>query len=465
MKNELDLMKMYNDIENMIDEAQEKKENKPIILKNNEIKENNQDNIEEIKFDSASTNNTYDDSIILDNLNLPESIELDKNLSETNSDIFKKKVEDNIVDSKSFKEEDSNVNKDKDANKSKKSKKEKKKKVYKGPRKLFITSIILDVLAITCLFLMYGPISYFRNLWVTSAMNTMTHKYLAYIFFNQSQIDNILKNNTVIEGKHDTNADQIDFNTDEVTHYSSIYEEQVLKKDEGNELYKVIDIEGNGYKGHLLVIYDASTVKLKQTTNFNYGNTVEGFAREYGAIAGINAGGYSYSKRTGYLPNGVVIVDGKIICDNPFWGAGGIIGFNNDNVLVLTRASANEAINMGIRDAVSFGPFLIVNGIPAEFKGNGGYGVAPRTAIAQRKDGIVLMLVIDGRRPGHSIGVDMLELTNILINYGAYNAANLDGGGSSSLVVEGNQISVAGGFGYSGERILANSWLVIPNNN
>ena len=75
------------------------------------------------------------------------------------------------------------------------------------------------------------------------------------------------------------------------------------------------------------------------------------------------------------------------------------------------------------------------------------------------------MLVIDGRRPGHSIGVDMVELTNILINYGAYNAANLDGGGSSSLVVEGNQISVAGGFGYSGERILANSWLVIPNNN
>ena len=89
MKNELDLMKMYNDIENMIDEAQEKKENKPIILKNNEIKENNQDNIEEIKFDCASTNNTYDDSIILDNLNLSESIELDKNLSETNSDIFK----------------------------------------------------------------------------------------------------------------------------------------------------------------------------------------------------------------------------------------------------------------------------------------------------------------------------------------------------------------------------------------
>ena len=75
---------------------------------------------------------------------------------------------------------------------------------------------------------------------------------------------------------------------------------------------------------------------------------------------------------------------------------------------------------MGIRDAVTFGPFLIVNGVRSEFKGNGGYGIAPRTAIGQRKDGIVLMVVIDGRRPGHSLGVDMVELTNVLEKYGDF---------------------------------------------
>ena len=117
---------------------------------------------------------------------------------------------------------------------------------------------------------------------------------------------------------------------------------------------------------------------------------------------------------------------------------------------------------MGIRDTVSFGPFLVVNGVASQFKGNGGYGIAPRTAIGQRKDGIVLLLVIDGRRPGHSIGVDMVELTNIMLRYGAYNASNLDGGGLSSIVVEGKTLSVAGGSGYIGERYLPNSWLVIP---
>ena len=115
---------------------------------------------------------------------------------------------------------------------------------------------------------------------------------------------------------------------------------------------------------------------------------------------------------------------------------------------------------MGVRDAVSFGPFLIVNGVASEFRGNGGYGIAPRTAIGQRKDGIVLMLVIDGRRAGHSLGVDMVELTNIMLKYGAYNASNLDGGGSSTIVVNGETLSVAGGSGYSGDRYLPNSWIV-----
>ena len=100
--------------------------------------------------------------------------------------------------------------------------------------------------------------------------------------------------------------------------------------------------------------------------------------------------------------------------------------------------TAEEAIDMGIRDAVTFGPFLIVNGKASFIKGNGGWGQAPRTAIGQRKDGIVLLLVIDGRtltRPG----ADMGDLTEIMQNYGAYNAANLDGG-TSSVMVYNNKI-------------------------
>jgi len=384
---------------------------------------------------------------------------------EENKDIqIKKDSVDKKVEIKDNFDSKEKIEERKKKKKKKTTKKSKKNKENKN-RKWVITFATLDVLAITCLFLMYGPISYFRNLWVTSAMTTMTHKYLAYMFFNEEQIEEIMSNNIVIEVEGETNQSEIQFeeSKEEQIIYSSPEEEQVLTKDPGNDLYKVIDVEGNGYKGHLLVVYDPSKIHLAQITNMKYGLMIEQFVKRNGAVAGINAGGFTYSEAYGYTPMGPVIIDGQIVSNkgSSGWG-GGIIGFTNDNVLVLTKSTAEEAIQMGIRDAISFGPFLIVNGVPSQFRGNGGYGIAPRTAIGQRKDGIVLMLVIDGRRAGHSLGVDMVELTNIMLKYGAYNASNLDGGGSSTLVVEGETLSVAGGYGYSGDRYLPNSWLLIP---
>lgn len=385
-------------------------------------------------------------------LNAFEQIELEESniLSQIDEVLENKNIEQNIENIKEIQEENTNKLKPK------------KNKI----KKLVITFTVFDVIAIICLFLMYGPISYFRNLWVTSAMTTMSHKYLAYIFFSPKQVEDIMSNNTVIESEDDTNIDEIEIKEEleepkEEIVYESIYEEQVLKRDEGNNLYKVVELEGDGYKGHMLVVYDPSKIKLARITNPKYGHTIEEFALKYNAVAGINAGGFSYSAYSGYSQVGTLINDGKLISNygSTGWG-GGIVGFTYDNVLVLTKASPSEAIKMGVRDAVSFGPFLIVNGVPSEFRGNGGYGIAPRTAIGQRKDGIVLMVVIDGRRPGHSIGVDMVELTNIFVRYGAYNASNLDGGGSSTLVVNGETLSIAGGYGYSGDRYLPNAWLV-----
>lgn len=378
--------------------------------------------------------------------------------------IYKEKTEEEKELIEKIKKEEEQKIKEKTEEEKPKNKKSKKKGKKKKTKKWVITFSILDVLALICLFLMYGPISYFRNLWVTSAMTTMTHQYLAYVFFNQEQIDKIMSQNSIIEVQEDTNKDEINFDDqEEIIEFASPEDEQVLTRDEGNDLYKVIKVEGDGYKGHLLVIYDPSKLHLAQITNLKYGKTIEKFVQEYGAVAGTNAGGFVYSNYYGYTPTGTVIIDGQIINDGVAtgWG-GGIIGLTNDNVLVLTKASAQEAINMGVRDAVSFGPFLIVNGVVSQFTGNGGYGVAPRTAIGQRKDGIVLLLVIDGRRPGHSIGVDMVELTNIMLKYGAYNASNLDGGGSSTIVVNGETLSVAGGYGYQGDRYLHNAWLLMP---
>lgn len=470
-----DIYSMYNDLDEMINSIDIKKEDiiadqDPIVVIEDEIDETNEvDNKENIVDKNIEL---LDDNFKQDEQLLHE-LEDNKIVEETEET----KLDDHLVEEVTLENQD-NINKeeklaeiddifseeeiiDPKKEKIKNTKKSKKNKKKKSNKKWIITFGVLDIIAIVCLFLMYGPISYFRNLWVTSAMTTATHHYLAYIFFNQDTIQNIMDNNKVIESGENTNEDEIKQSGEDTGTYESIYEEQVLKRTPGNDLYKVIDVEGDGYKGHLLVVYDPSRVTLFQAPNINYGGKqMDKMLELSGAVAGINASGFSVTNN-GLAPGGVVIMNGKVVHDNgPTGWGGGIIGFTKDNVLVLTRSSATEAIKMGIRDAVSFGPFLIVNGEPSQFKGNGGYGIAPRTAIGQRKDGIVLMLVIDGRRPGHSLGVDMVELTNIMLKYGAYNASNLDGGGSSSIAVEGEIINVAGGSGYSGDRYLPNAWIV-----
>ena len=155
------------------------------------------------------------------------------------------------------------------------------------------------------------------------------------------------------------------------------------------------------------------------------------------AVVAINGGGFDdpdYNSNAAN-PLGITYSKGKLFTDYYYAGTGGIIGFDKEDKLVLasncTKATAEK---LGVRDAVTCGPFLIVNGRASTVVGNGGWGTAPRSAIAQRKDGIVLFLAIDGRmvkRPG----ADMDDLIEVLQKYGAYNAANLDGGTSTAMVV------------------------------
>ena len=94
---------------------------------------------------------------------------------------------------------------------------------------------------------------------------------------------------------------------------------------------------------------------------------------------------------------------------------------------------------MGIRAGVSFGPYLIVNGVSADISGIAG-GLSPRTAIGQRKDGIFLFLVLDGDRTLGQ-GASYQDVLNIMENYGAYNASCLDGGTSTGMTVKNKLIN------------------------
>ena len=234
-----------------------------------------------------------------------------------------------------------------------------------------------------------------------------------------------------------------DFDTDtslitaDENEYIDDYDREILDRNK-NDIYKLIEIDEDGYSGYLAAVYDPSKIKVTYSKNLGVtGEYLVNMAKREGAVLAINGGGFVdiEGMSNGGQALGAVISNGKIVSNygKSYYG-GGIVGFTNDNKLYLGKISANEAIEMGIRDAVEFGPFLIVNGKSSFINGNGGYGVHPRTAIAQRKDGIVLFLVIDGRSL-KSKGADMNDLVKILLRYHAYNASNLDGGNSSVMVV------------------------------
>lgn len=308
----------------------------------------------------------------------------------------------------------------------------------KNKKRIRLLIIIISLFMIgsgSGLFLLYGPYNGFRDWLVTTAMTTMSHQYLATWFYSEERINEILANNNVVEPKSNTDTSLISTSEVITTYYKNEYEKQVLDREEGT-LYKIIDIEGDGYSGYLAVVYDASKISVVTSQYLGTrGEYLVDMAKREGAVLAINGGGFLDigGQGDGGSAVGIVIQDGIILQSTRGWN-GGIVGFTEDNKLYLGKITANEAIELGIRDAVEFGPFLVVNGESSFINGNGGYGIHPRTAIGQRQDGIVLMLVIDGRRVG-CMGADMNDLAEIMVRYGAYNAANLDGGNSSVMVV------------------------------
>ena len=322
-----------------------------------------------------------------------------------------------------------------------------------------------NICALICFFLAYGPFSYLRDLFVTTAMRTMTHKYLANVLYSTETIQTILANNITLEPDEIMNENEIIIGQiKEPDVYSSIYEEHVLKKDEGNDLYKIIRIDEKGYKGWITFIYDPTKVQLAVTKDLGkVGERVTAMAKRTNAKVAINGAGFmDYAINPGGHPTGYVIKEGKIVWSRNRggnWG-GGTIGFNQDGVMLLLKDRGKAAVKKGVYNGVDFGPFLIVNGKSGEVKGNGGWGIHPRTVIGQRKDGIVIFLTIDGRTTD-SIGIGLNDVIEIMKRYDAYNVANLDGGSSTVLVVEGKVKNNPVAFTNTGERGVATAWIVV----
>ena len=202
----------------------------------------------------------------------------------------------------------------------------------------------------------------------------------------------------------------------------------------------VEELKGATWHGWMLIVDDPSRVMLGVSTEYftedKGGLTLDKLAEKYDAIAAINGGAFSdpQGQGNGGLAEGVTMTEGRMT--NAHGGSSlTTVGFDKNDVLIVGKMTRAQAEEMGMRDCCSFGPALVINGEGAKVSGSGS-GLNPRTAIGQRADGSVLMLVIDGRQV-NSPGASMADLVEVMLRYGAVNACNLDGGSSSNIYYDG----------------------------
>lgn len=293
-----------------------------------------------------------------------------------------------------------------------------------------------------------GPSDHFRDLFVASAKESSVGGVLCDIYLSQDEIDQILKQNNTQSLDEITDTSLIHI-TSSASANDALYEEESdtepeisLCEDPDGDGIDIFDVHGATYSGKIMIVYDPSRVKVGVCDQFSLeipGLTLMEICDKYDCVAGINGGKYDDEAGigTGAMPEGIVISNGQLMMGDPDT-AYGVYGLTYNNVLVVGTMTANQAISMGVRDAVTFGPALIVNGRAANMTGAGS-GYNPRSAIGQREDGAILLLVIEGRCAS-SLGATFADIISIMQEYGAVNAANLDGGMSSSMVYNGEQI-------------------------
>lgn len=249
----------------------------------------------------------------------------------------------------------------------------------------------------------------------------------------------------------------IDTNEEKV--YDNKYEAEIQNRGENND-YKIIDLTVANNKGWLVVVYDPSNVHIMKSRAFKTPNNdgkenIIDMTKRYGATIGVNGGGfYDDGKVSKDIPFGYIIENGKVIYKSHSRESD-IIGMSNDNKLMLVHATGEKAVEMGMRDGLEFGPFLIING---KRQTNLKPTKAARNMIAQRDDGIILFLVTDGLSYS---GITFNEGIDVLEKHGATTAANLDGGASTQLVVNGellNSPKNALGIPIPKGRTVVNGW-------
>lgn len=331
---------------------------------------------------------------------------------------------------------------------------------------LLFTVILLSLAALVLVMnlIFKGPSPTAQERLTMSLIEASATKWIPALFIGEERVAEI------------TSAESGSSLTDDVTDTSQV----IIQKDSAistssNEWdnypdgIRIESYAGDTYNAHIMIVRDPSQVYMGiSTESFSTsipGKRLNAVMEEENVLAGVNAGAFNddgtASSTVGSCPLGLVMSGGKCV-----WTSGkqpgleGFAGFTTDDVLVvsttnLTKAQAEE---MNIRDGCCFGPVLIMNGDVNMDAYNMNSGFNPRTAIGQRADGAVIFVCVDGRQAG-SIGGTYADVIDIMVEYGAVNACNMDGGSSSIMYYR----DTYGRYGEAGQVQRINSYSLLQS--
>lgn len=364
----------------------------------------------------------------------------------------------------------------------------------KAHRKLKYTIlIIIGCLIASYLIFVFSPIPFvrkWRDIYIETAMTTNSHKWLATMFIPHSIIDEVMGrrdaeeaeqeklesnwDNTTSDSSDDTHDDteknaffkkypELDsssFNEYLSSHkylaesgYSGIVIDNLsssapLLTREGDKILAVdvpnntviIGVSGDGYVGKLAIVKNTDQVSVETSSRIGtIGETACVYSKRYDAEVVINASAFrdAGGHGSGGLIRGACVHDGKETGDpeRSFWK---FVGVKNDGRMYISNYYNTDISSY--RWGLEFYPALIVDGANV-VDGTYGMGIQPRTAIGQTRSGDFMMLIIDGRQVGYSLGCTVSDCEKILMRYNAYQAFNLDGGSSSIMYYKGQQIT------------------------
>lgn len=295
-----------------------------------------------------------------------------------------------------------------------------------------------------------------QRTFVTTILETGQLKFLASWFLSPEEIQEIVNQNSMQAFNNEVNTDLIQ---------SGSFGHGSVENEETPNI-EIVEVAGATYTGTMMIVKDPSRISLATIYPWReQGVTLDSLVKSNDAIAGINGGLYDSTDNTGGKPYGVIVSGGEIQHNKPQEYPGLVlIGFTEEHILQIidisdmTATDVENLVNdMKIRDAVTFQEEasdvnnhfvqLIINNEAREVNGMGS-GLNPRTAIGQRSDGAVLMFVTDGRGKSGHLGASSADLIEVMQEFEAVNAANLDGGSSSCMYYDGEYLMSSVTFYY-----------------